>query len=415
MADLDAAALSAALKEYYDESVLTDLIKLSSPIMRMIKRGKFLGKGQPYPMVTDPGQASLSGTFTTANSGRVGATYKRFFMGDVRKIYAVGGIDRDVIDLSSSPRGAFEHAKNETNTKLSFVAREHAHTLYRGENALCGEIKTIAEGGGKTTIVVEDPADIRNLGPGAPLVASATKAGALRAATTYAVETISHTTGTLVLTGTAATTSLWAVGDFLHRDGSAPAGSDPIYHSGFADWIPDDEPTTGDSHYSVDRSVNPDHLAGLRIDATTSQIREAASEMGARIMANGGSAGVLAVHPLRHHLLEMELDVNATHEKVPDSSKKALVGYNGLRIATGAGSAMVVADPFCPFYRGYMLSIETWCYHELGGKRQPRLVDMGGGMLLRQENADAMKFQTECKGDLGCANPGANGVIKFAA
>ena len=415
MADLDSAAMSDALKEYYDESKLTDIVALASPFMAELRKGAFLGKGVPYPMITDPGQAALSGTFATANSGRVGATYDRFLMSDPGRIYAIGGIERDVIDLASSPRGAFEDVRAEVGAKLDFVARELAHTLFRTENGVCGVIQSIAEGGGNTTITVTDPADIANLGPGAPLLASATAAGAVRSATTYIVDEIDHVAGTIVFNGqTAATTDSWAAADFLHRNGSAPNGSSAIYMSGLDDWIPSVTTGLGTAFRGVTRDANPTKLAGIRVAATSSQVREAASEMAARIIANGGRPDRLYVNPLRYAILEQELDSHATVEKIRPGNISAQVGFNALRVAAGSGSVMIVADPFCPFYRGYMLTMNTWKFHEIGGKRQPRMRDMGNGDFLQQQDADAVKFQCEAKGDLGCSNPGRNGVIVFS-
>lgn len=416
MADLDATAMSAALKEYYDESKLTDLVAKESPFLGMIPKGKFLGRGHPYPMITDPGQASLSASFSVANTNRVGATYQRFFMEDVRRLYAIGGVDRDVIDLASSARGAFSDVQGEVDAKLAFVARELAHTAFRTENSVCGVIATggISEGGGQTTITVTDFADLVNLGPGARLVASATAAGALRGSgTVYPVVSVDHSAGTIVLTGTAASTSSWAAGDFLHRAGNAPDAGDAVVPSGVADWIPDTAPSST-AFRGVDRSVLPDKLAGIRVDATSGQVREKASELGARIKSNSGmTPDALFVNPLRFHILEQELDSLATHEKVPARNTTAQIGYNGLRVAVGSGSVVILADPFCPYKRGYMLTMSTWKFHELGGKRQPRLRDMGGGQFLQQQDADAVKFQAEAKGDLGCSNPGANGVLLF--
>ncbi|MEQ9074100.1 MAG: hypothetical protein RLP09_09605 [Sandaracinaceae bacterium] len=413
MAELDATAMSAALKEYYDEGKLTDLVALQSPLLGMMPKGKFIGKNVPYPMVTNPGQAAMSGTYSTANTNRAPAGFDRFVMTTPGRIFAIGGIERDIIDLAQTPKGAFDDINAEVEAKLDFVARELAHTCQRSENGLCGKIASITEGGGQTTIVVEDFADVANLGAGANLVASATAAGALHAATTYPVVSVVHSTGTIVLTGTAATTSSWAVGSFLHRDGSATAGGTAKYPSGLLDWIPDTAPTSGDSWRGVDRSVAPDKLAGIRVDASASQVREAASEMAARIIANGGMPDRLVVHPIRYSILEQELDSLATHEKVPARNTTAQIGYNGLRIAAGNGSVVIVSDPFCPYYRGYMLTMRTWKFLEIGGKRQPRLRDMGGGRFLQMEDADAVKFQCEAKGDLACSNPGANGVIKF--
>lgn len=420
MAELDLTAMFAALKEYHDESKLTDIVALQSSLLGLMPKGKFLGRGQPYPMITDPGQASLSGDYAEANTNRVGATYERFMMSNPGKIYAIGGIDRTLLAMAESPKGAFESAKADVGAKLAFVARELAHTAFRTENAVCGTVSTIAEGGGQTTIVVTDHADLANLGPGARLVASATAAGALRAATVYPVVSVNHSTGTIVLTGTAATTSSWAIGDSLHRAGSATAGAPTaIYPSGLGDWLPDDAPVAGvDSWRTVDRGTLPDKLAGIRVDATTSQVREAVSEMAARIIANGGSPDLLFVHPLRFSILEQELDTTATHEKIMarDVSAGTKIGYNFIRIAAGNGSVKIVSDPFAPFKRGYMLTMKTWRWHGVGGQAQPRMRGMdGGGNVQQMENADAVKFQCEAKGDMGCNNPGANGVIKFAA
>lgn len=416
MSDLTASAMSDALKEYLDESKLTDLVALQSPMLGLMPKGKFLGRNVPYPMITEPGQASLSASFSVANTNRAGATYDRFLMSTPGRIYAVGGIERDLIDLASSPKGAFRDVTIEVESKLAFVARELAHNCFRSENGYIGQLSTAAEGGGNTTLTFADPASVANLGPNARVVAAATAAGALRdSGTVYTVDAVDHTAGTATLTGeTAITTSSWGTTDFVFRAGDAPNGSTALRPSGLADWIPDTAPTSGDSWRSVDRSVSPTKLSGIRVDASTSQVREAVSEVAARIISNGGMPDVLFVHPLRYSVLEQELDSMATHEKIPARNVTAQIGYNAIRISAGAGSVRIVADPFCPYYRGYMLDMRTWKFLEIGGKRQPRLRDMHGGQFLQQEDADAVKFQAEAKGDLACTDPGANGVLKFS-
>lgn len=419
MAALDLVALNAALNEYLDNFKLTELVALESPFMAMLPRGEFLGRGSPIPMVTDPGQASISASFSTANTNRVPADYKRFLMDSIRRHYAIGEVHRDVLEAAKKPAAAFADVRTETTAKISFVAREVAHNLFRTENGLVGKIAVggITEGGGNTTITVTDPADIRNLGPGARLVASATEAGALRhAGAVYVVQSIKHSQGQLVLTGTALTTSSWAEGDFLHREGNAPAAGDPKVMAGLADWLRG-AGVSATPFRGVDRSANPELLAGIVLPIGTSSIREACSELAAHLMAQGGRPDVLWVNPLKYSELESELDSLATHEKVipPGVTKEvaAMIGYNSIRIAAGNGSIRIMSDPFCPVKRGYMLTTSTWKFLELGGKRFPRLRDMHGGDFLQLADADAIKFQAEAKGDLGCSNPGANGVLEF--
>jgi hypothetical protein len=413
MADLDASAFSAALKEYYDEAKLTDLTAMQSPMLGMLRKGKFLGRGVPIPMVSDPGQASMSGTFSVANTNRAGATYQRFLLEDPGRIYAIGGIDRDVIDLASTPRAAFESVQVEVDAKLTFTAKELAHTAFRSENGLCGKIASWVEGGGKTTIVVEDLADITNLGVGARLVASATEAGALRdSGAVYPIESITYSTGTIVLTGTTNATSSWVNGDYLHRAGSAPNGGSVIYPSGLQDWIKGSG-VSATAFRGVNRSANPELLAGTVVAIGSSTIREAIGELAAMLMSRGGMPDVFWVHPRRFQEIEQELDSLASHEKVTPSNVTATIGYNAIRLAAGNGAIRIMSDPMCPYTKGFMLTMSTWSFLEIGGKRQPRLRDMHGGQFLQLQDADAVKFQAEAKGDLACSNPGANGILTF--
>lgn len=420
MAQLNADAYSAALKEYYDETKLVDLTANSSPFLNQIPRGKFIGEGVPVPMITDPGQASTSGTFATANANRAPGDYQRFFLRNHGRIYSIGEIERDVIVRAQTPSGAFEGITAETNAKHEFVAKELAHTLFRGEAGVNGVIASITPDSpvaGQTTIEVEDLGDLQNLGPGARLTASATPAGALRGAgAVYTVLAVIHTEGKLVVDGLPEATSAWAVGDTLHRDGNAPAGGDPIVPSGLADWIVG-AGVSSTPFMGVDRSRNPERLAGILLSIGSMSIREAVSRLAAYLFTMGGWPDTLWVHPLRFTELENELDSVATHEKViprgVSPELRAMIGYNAIRIAAGNGSIRIMSDPFCPYKRGYMLSMSTWKFLDLGGTRMPRLVDMGRGGFLRMENADAMKFQVEAKGQLMCMNPGANGVLLF--
>lgn len=423
MADLDLTAFNAALMEYYDNFKLVELVAIESPMLAMLiaNGGEWLGSGSPIPMVTDPGQAAISASFSKANTNRTPADYKRFKLDTIRRHYAIGSVHRDTIEAAKTPKAAFADVKIETNAKLQFLARELAHNLFRSENGLCGKIATggISEGGGETTIVVTDMADIRNLGPGARLVASATEAGAARdTAAEYVVKSVVHSSGTLVLTGTANATSGWDAGDYLHRAGDAPNGGAAVVPSGFQDWIKGSAVTSA-TFRGVDRSVNPELLAGIVLSIGSASIKEAVSELSAHLINQGVQSPnrIFWVNPLRYAALEAELDSTATHEKVVprglSAEMAAVIGYNAIRIAAGNGSIRIMSDPFCPYLKGFMLDMSSWKFLALGGKKFPRLRDMHGGSFLQLADEDAVKFQGEVKGDLGCQNPGANAILEF--
>lgn len=414
MASLTKSAFNAALLEYYDDAKLTDLQSLHSSFLAMIMRGKFVGRGQPIPVVHGSG-AAISGTYSVANTNRKPSKFARFFTEDHGKIFDIAEIDRDTNELAT-PEAAFKNVRSDIDAKIGAVSRELAHTLLRTQNAVCGVIKTITEGGGDTTIVVEDPADIANLVPDATLVASADADGALRSATAYTVLSVVHSTGTVVLDGTAVTTDLWAIGDSLHREGSAPNGGSAIYPMGVRDWI-QGSTVSSDPFLGVDRSVNPELLAGHVVAIGTSSAREAISGLAARLMSRGGRPDYFWVNPIRYAALEAELESSATVEKVvPGGVSKeiaAQIGFNAIRVAAGNGHVLIASDPLMPINEGHMLTMSTWSFQELGGKRQPNLVSENGIVLQKMESADALKAQIEAKGQLICHNPGANGVLTF--
>ncbi len=87
-----------------------------------------------------------------------------------------------------------------------------------------------------------------------------------------------------------------------------------------------------------------------------------------------------------------------------DGGGKAKHSFSGLSIDGEAGPIEVLADPFCPRNKAWLLKLDAFSLFSL--KAAPHLNKFDGMDFLRRPDADAYEVRFVFYGNLKCKNPG---------
>lgn len=408
------------LKEYYSEKAVELLAYKDHPFLAMVPkktdwggRSDDSGSGYVIPIWHATSQAT-GAHFTVAQGNKGNGQYTRFQMGKKNK-YGFAQLDRLTMKASmKSPKAFLKAFTSEVDGIKSQLGREAARSLYRDGKALCGTVGASYTSG--ATVPLSNRADIVNFEIGMVVVFSsdggATERGTWsNASSQYTVDAVDRSAGTVTFTGQDpnGTDSVVAT-DTMHKYGDIETGGTYIDIEGLEAHIPETAPTSGDSFQGVDRSVDTDRLAGVRVDASSLTIEEGLIDAGMRLNEMGKRPTHVFMNPVRYGQLVKELSGRIIHDKVKAPGKASL-GFDAIVCFTPAGNIPVIADPNCPHDVAWMLDLKTWVFASCG--KYPEIADEDSTML-RAAGADAYEVRLAGYGNLGCHDPGANARIKLA-
>lgn len=405
MAALDVSTATAILKELYTNQRVTELSYKNAPLYAMLrKETDFTGELFPLPMrVTNP--QGRSNTFGNAKAQKTASVYRAFNLTRTRD-YSLASISSEAMLASENNAGAFiKLATAEMDGAIESLKRSITWALYGSGS---GKIGTVATGGVTgSTITLANSEDITRFEVNQTInIWSAESGGSQRsfaASTSVLVTAVDRDAGTVTfaeaVTGGSANI---VAGDVLFV-----AGDRGLKLTGLAGWIPSVAPTSGDSFFGVDRSVDATRLAGNRLTLTAKPIDEALVDMARRIGREGGQPDVAILGFSKYASLEKTLQQRVQYEEVDVAG----ISFTGIKIAGPMGKIVVLPDQDCPQDRGYMLKKDSWVFKSLG--EPVRLLNADGNSMLRENDADAYEVRIGTYSNLGCDEPKANGVMIF--
>lgn len=396
-------AAQTVLKELYDGQTVQNMIYRRNPFFALVKKSTdFLGKVYPQPIITAP-TGGRSANFANAQANQTAFGSQEFMIKRV-KDYSIFTVDNETMMASASDKGSFVRGIK-TQSDLAWTAMENSLCagLFRSGTGSIGAISTITTG----VIQLTNVGDVVGFEINQAIQANATDGGTPRAAIGYVIAvnrmkgqlTVSATLG-----GTAGTPTSWAAGDFLLVQGDNNAKM-----AGLAAWLPSADPTTGDSFFGVDRSVDPTRLAGLRYDGSSQSIEEALIDSCAYLDREGGSPKYAVTNPVSFAALEKSMGAKVQFTDL----KMGEVGFRGIQINAPGGVVTILSDRSCQAQTAYLLTMETWELKSLG--EAPMILNYGDGNQLRVSNADAVEGRIGFYGNLACNAPGFNAVVKLGA
>lgn len=406
MAALDVTSASSALKTYYSDQRLVQMMYQDAPLYALLPKVKdFYGKIYPLPMrVTNP--QGRSNTFSNAQAQKIASVYKDFQL--TRKAdYSLASITSEAIMASETNPGAFLRlATAEIDGALMSLKRSLAWALY-GDGS--GALTTLA---GATSVSSANPSvitlqyaeDIVKFEVGQLI--QARNGGTARVfatgITTATVVSIDRDAGTLTTdvdnsgnTDTITTSStLNVVGDYNAK------------LTGLAGWVPATAPGAT-SFFSVDRSSDVTRLGGVRSTVTGQPMDEAFISAARRLGREGGAPDYGFVGFSKYASLEKTLGSRIIYDDV----EVAGIGFRGIKVSGPSKPFTILADRDAGDQYGYLMTMDTWGLYSL--KEPVMILDLDGNKMLRESSADQYEVRCASYSQVGCNFPGANAVMIF--
>jgi hypothetical protein len=404
---LDLTAMNAALKELYDGQVVENLVYADNPFLAMVKKNTdFGGKYKPIPIVTGVSQGR-SATFSNAQGNQSPVQIESFLL-TRSSDYSIATIDNQTMLASKTDKMAFlEGSKLVIDGAIRSITNSIASALFRSGTGTIGSIGSIATG----VITLTNAGDVVQFEVNMVLQADTTDGGATpRAALGYVIA-VNRSAGTVTVSatagGVAGTPSGWQATDFLLVQGDLNAKC-----KGLAGWLPLTAPTTGDSFFGVDRSVDPVRLGGVRYNGSSQPISEALVDASSLLAREGGKPGVFVTNFQSYSALEKELGAKVQY--IEASHPQAEIAFRGILVNGANSQIKVFPDRNCQVFQGYLLQMDTWALEGLGDV--PQILRYGDGLeMLRVSNQDAGEVRVGAYYQLRSNAPGWNAVVQLSA
>ena len=219
-------------------------------------------------------------------------------------------------------------------------------------------------------------------------------------------------------------------GDFLYHadEGQNGAAQSAIFPTsstawaiiqGLQAWLPGTANISStDSFGGVNRSVSS-RLAGLNFSFTGVPLDEALNRVVAGVYANGGKPSHVFMNPATWAVLMNLLQSKVTYFRpAPKEEGHADIGFESVRVFSPGGQTIdIVADPFCPSSKMFVLQMNTWCLRSTNSV--PYIQDIGGQpgseILLRINTGDQVELRIAAYAQLVCRAPGWNALCTIDA
>ncbi len=193
-------------------------------------------------------------------------------------------------------------------------------------------------------------------------------------------------------------------GDYLVRSGDQ-ASSIRTVVTGFDEYVKGG--TAPGTLNALDRNADPVRLAGQRIDYTGWAPEDAAVDASAQAGFQGiGYPNVLICNNIEVANMKKNLGAKIVYN---DGGGKAKHSFTGVSIDGEAGPIEILADPFCPRNKAFLLKMD--CFSLFSLKAAPHLNKFDGMDFMRRPDADAYEVRFVFYGNVKCKNAGPHVVL----
>lgn len=407
----NSTSVANILKTYYPQSKIPRLLFAKSPFLGKMKKSTSFYGANAQISSRYSGHGGGSATFSTAQSQSAGNKYGKFLLTHA-KDYSVVQIETLAVVQAESNTGALVRTvTEEADGGFYDMERSLSKTVWGNGGGARGQVGSVST----TALTLSDPNDVVNFEVGMLITGSLADgtSGTEITANTQAITAIDEDAGILYGAGTWNGTT-YADNNYLFR-----AGDFGVMAVGFNGWIPATAPTSGDSFFSFDRSVQPTRFAGIRYTATAADgnIERALISASARAMRSNARPTSIFMHPTRYGQLVNELGARARYDQTAGqgaNGKKAQFGFTGLCLhGVAGGMAMVYPDPDCPNEIAAMVDLADWEF--MFAKQLPGFINQDGkGTWLRMPTEDAMEARIGYYGQICCHAPGHQVRVNLA-
>lgn len=190
--------------------------------------------------------------------------------------------------------------------------------------------------------------------------------------------------------------------DYLVRAGDNAAAGAGVVVTGLDSYVAGG--TAPGTLFSLNRTVDPVRLAGQSIDYSGWAMEDAIVDASAQAGFQGiGYPNVLLANNIDVANMKKSLSGKITYQKTV-GGKNGDYSFDKLSIEGEAGPIEIVADPFCPRNKAWLIKLD--CFSLFSLKAAPHLQKYDGLDFLRISTADAFEVRFVFYGNIKCKNPG---------
>ena len=381
----------AVLKQHYAGGPLLNLAAQKNPTFGLLtkknKRSTTTGGGRSWTQpirISYPGGGSSD--FGTAIAATNNASGFGVFTVTRKSHYRLAKMQTELLEATETgAEDAFEDMIDELDKGIEAEANYLNFRLFRTSGGSAGQITNTNLA--TTIATVSDPSDLWAYVKNDVVNLSATDGTGSLKTGSLTVASVQRSAGTITFTANISTgVTTAATNDFLFL-----AGDYCLAMSGFKDWVPDSTPTST-LFYGQDRSLEPEMLGGLRVDASQSNapVHEVLIDMMAKADQFGAELDCIVMHPLATGDLTKQLEGKWVIVKAQGYDGDADVGYKGWNVSLNGREVTIFTDRMCPQKHIYGLTIETWTIFSAG--TAPMFIQRRTGSILKvSENSDAVE------------------------
>ncbi len=398
------AGSQAALKVLYPSGELPKSINDMFVLHKRLKKEtEFVGELAYVPIQNANPQGS-SADFTYAQLNIQQGNYLRSALTRVTH-HGVARVTGEAAEAAVKSDGALVDLwDNETRGIATTEMSVLATYLYGSGDGVLGRVLS---GSATTTITLYSTANMNYFELGMSLrFVSATglnpSVRALASGTVQSVVTgIDRRNRTLTFAVASGTTNTSQVdNDYIVRSGDQAGVSAATVITGLDEYVKGG--TTPGTLFGLNRNSDPVRLAGQAVDYAGWAPEDAVVDASAQCGFQGiGYPNVLAMNNIDLANMKKSLASKIIYN---DGGGKAKHGFSGVSIDGDAGPIEIIADPFCPRNKAWLLKLDAFSLFSL--KAAPHLNKFDGMDFMRRPDADAYEVRFVFYGNVKCKNPG---------
>ncbi len=397
------AGSQAALKVLYPNGELPKSINESFVTLKKLKKETdFVGELAYVPIQNSNPQGS-SADFTYAQLNIQQGNYLRMALTRVQH-HGIARITGEAAEAAVKSEGALVDLwDNETRgiatTEMSTLAM---YVFGTGD----GVLGRVLSGYNTVTVTMYSTTNMNyfELGQSHRFVSATGVSPSVRALASGTVQSvvtgIDRRARTITYAVAPATTNTSMVNDdYIVRSGDQASSARTVI-TGFGEYVIGG--TAPGSLFGLTRSADPVRLAGQNIDYAGWAMEDAVVDASAQAGFQGiGYPNVLVANNIEIANMKKSLGSKIIYN---DGGGKAKHSFSGVSIEGEAGPIEIVADPFCPRNKAFLLKLDAFSLFSL--KAAPHLNKFDGMDFLRRPDADAYEVRFVFYGNLKCKNPG---------
>jgi hypothetical protein len=389
------------------------------------------GVNFPIPVLYDVGGGG-SANLGNAQSYQTAPATASFLLTTVN-LYRVGSIQNQFLRASAQNIGAFmPAAKMNVKSLYMGAANDIAQQLFSDGSGVRG---TYGLGSGSISsgvITLDNLAMVYQFSVNMALNSFSISGSTATISTgsnlgyVIAVDTSAGTiTVSATAQGTAGTPTNWSTSfPYLGRVGDTSFATNGLNSAnmlcvaGVGAWVPSTTPGGSDSFFSVNRSVSPTKLAGLRFAGSAESIQDCLIDATNQLAAQSSEAGdpdCIFINPVSYQVLVKNLTGQGVYQMIKAKvNEEVEISFKALVLPTANGEISIIQDRNVPAATAFILTMKTWKLRSLGKFPQfltfPGFYDQLGFPI---PGADAVEIRVGGYCNLSCNAPGANAVVSL--